>query len=200
MSPMQLAHALHHIFSSFDKVVQGVNFFKMDTVGDVQGGEAGGAGGERKRERARARARGRASERDACMHDPPPTHRNTHAHTGGGRLHSCRVAAQQTGCGRRDTEGIIPRDWQANTQVQAQPGQPSGRGRRERRREDASEGGKTRAKEVLMKRRGGLSKRRRSKSCASRCCGLRVACSRPSMVSPCACARVCACVCVYVCM
>ena len=42
MSPMQLAHALHHIFSSFDKVVQGVNFFKMDTVGDVQGGEAGG--------------------------------------------------------------------------------------------------------------------------------------------------------------
>ena len=84
MSPMQLAHALHHIFSSFDKVVQGVNFFKMDTVGDVQGGEAGGAGGERKRESAHAREReGKgARETHACttLHQPTQTH--THIQVG----------------------------------------------------------------------------------------------------------------------
>ena len=54
LQPMELAQALHHIFSVFDKEVLRANFFKMDTVGDAYvvaawlpsaegGGEAGSA-------------------------------------------------------------------------------------------------------------------------------------------------------------
>ena len=32
---MELAQAMHHIFSAFDTSVQAVNLFKMDTVGDA---------------------------------------------------------------------------------------------------------------------------------------------------------------------
>ena len=35
MTPMEIAQALHHIFSSFDSTVQNLSLFKMDTVGDA---------------------------------------------------------------------------------------------------------------------------------------------------------------------
>jgi class 3 adenylate cyclase len=35
MSAMDLAHALHSIFSGFDTSVQSFNFFKMDALGDA---------------------------------------------------------------------------------------------------------------------------------------------------------------------
>ena len=35
LSPLELAHTMHHIFSAFDSSVQSLGLFKMDTVGDV---------------------------------------------------------------------------------------------------------------------------------------------------------------------
>jgi class 3 adenylate cyclase len=35
VTPLELAHTLHHVFSEFDVSVQSLNLFKMDTVGDA---------------------------------------------------------------------------------------------------------------------------------------------------------------------
>ena len=35
ITPMQLAHTLHEMFSAFDTAVQRLNLFKVDTVGDA---------------------------------------------------------------------------------------------------------------------------------------------------------------------